>query len=43
MGITTPENSSPSAGEDDMDLSHKRLRSMGDGFDDDEEPDAKKW
>lgn len=39
---TTPENSSVSLGDDDLDMSSQRSRSGGDDVDDDE-PDAKRW
>ncbi|CAA6654681.1 unnamed protein product [Spirodela intermedia] len=38
----TPENSSVSFGDDDLELSSQRSRSGGEDFDDDE-PDAKRW
>lgn len=41
--VTTPENSSVSLGDDDIDVGSQRTRSCGDEFDDDEAPDAKRW
>jgi len=41
--VTTPENSSVSLGDDDIDMSSQRTRSGGDEFDDDDAPDAKRW
>ncbi|XP_071737983.1 WRKY transcription factor WRKY24-like [Rutidosis leptorrhynchoides] len=39
--VTTPENSSISVGDDDFDRS--RSRSGGDDFDEEEQPEAKRW
>lgn len=40
--VPTPENSSASFGDDEIDLSSQRSNQGGDEFDDDE-PDAKRW
>jgi len=41
--VKTPENSSVSFGDDDINMSSRRTRSLGDEFDDGDAPDMKKW